>query len=283
MAMSRKKKGIMKRTRKKGGSFSNVSKHLSHLPLLVGIQHCIQSESIDEKYLVDQVTRERTEPGYLQFILACHGGNPGSKSGNNESKPKRRKKNSSGYDDPTFETSLLNIFRFGESDANAESSVVCSENVNDYRKIMDKIDTGLFSSFVFETELNRKPHIKKQLGIPKTRKFTNFLLSNWNETIDETAGLYLYEKSIKNTNGTLLEQSRLIPILMFNKEGRHTMDLHQVSMFIELYFGDSLLYTVMCRDYIGTDEERRKLQHPPIILRDLLDSSHAHGPKDNDL
>jgi len=275
----------MKRTRKKGGAFSIESNKLSHLPLLVGIQHCVQSEYIDKKYLVDK-TGKRTKPGYLQFVLACHGGNPGSnnesKPGNNNesnpSKPKRRKKNSSGYDDPTFETSFLNIFRFGKSDANAESSVVCSEDVNDYRKIMDKLDTGLFSSFLLQTEVNPNPHITKQLGVAKTRTFKNFLLSNWNETIDETAGLYLYEKSIKYTNGKLLEESRLIPILMFNKESRHTMDLHQVSMFIEVYFGDSLLYTVMCRDYIGTDEERRKLEHPPIILRDLLHSSEAHGP-----
>ena len=262
--------------KKKGGAFSNETNQLTHLPLVKGIDHCILSDDIDEKYIVDQDTRERREPGFLKFLLACHGGNPGGKP--NKSVSKRRK-----YDDPTFETSYLNIFRFGKCLENAESSVMCSEKVSDYKKIMDKVRTGLYDQCIFETEVideeSPRQKSRKVQGVPKTRRFTHFLLSNWNETIDSTAGLYLYD-------GTELK-SRLIPILMFDNTKRHLMDLHQVSMFIELYFGDSFLYTVMCRDYIGPNEARanRSRKREPINISKILHSSSAvfTGKNENDL
>ena len=65
---------------------------------------------------------------------------------------------------------------------------------------------------------------------------------------------------------------------MFDKTKRHMMDLHQVSMFIELNFGVSELYTVMCREYIGLNETRRYRKRDPINISKLLHRNRARPP-----
>jgi len=269
------------KTRRNGGASAceENAREVEHLPLVVGIQHCIQ-EDIDPDYLVSQDgKRERKVGGLLKFVLACHGGNPGGKPKKRKSKKKSKRKTKSNLKDrltngdPIFETTYLNIFRFGRCAANAESSAYCNEDVSDYKKIMDKASSGLYNECILPTEVidevEGKPnkYTKKEPGHPKTRTFKDYQLSNWYNTIDETAGLYLYDESTLPT--------RLIPVLLFDPTKRHRMNLHQLAMFIELYFGDSLLYTIMCRDYIGPNVERRKLKGPNINYSELFHKKAA--------
>ena len=147
--MRRSKRRTKKIRRKMGGASASAeafSNDLNQIELVEGIDYCVPSD-IDEKYLVHQDTRERTVVGVLKFILACHGANPGGKP--NKSGSKRRKTNRLDNGDPTFETSYLNIFRFGECVENAESSVMCSEKVSDYQKIIAKVSTELYDQCIW--------------------------------------------------------------------------------------------------------------------------------------
>ena len=228
MTRTRKLKKVMRKKRKGGAAAEPSSK-----PYVVGIEHCDQSTiDVPSKYVVDQSTGERVKKGVLKFVLSGHSYNPGD----------------------TFETTLVNIFRIGVSDENRNGLVYCPVDVNVYQSLMDNMfNKGLHTVSAQQTAL------PNQSG----KMFENCVISNYDTTghVDSTAGVYLYDNSDEHS-----DKSILIPVLLFDKTKLHSITLQYIASFIEVHFGQSLLYTIICRNYYGPNQNRARRNQKHVLV-----------------
>ena len=102
-----------------------------------------------------------------------------------------------------------------------------------------------------------------QLATRWGKMFENCVISNYDTTghVDSTAGVYLYDNSDEHS-----DKSILIPVLLFDKTKLHSITLQYIASFIEVHFGQSLLYTIICRNYYGPNQNRAQRNQKHVLV-----------------